>query len=395
MNSSSYLASQMNLTGLTNITNELPTSDEVISLFKFIVLPFKILLSVVTTLLNLVIMIVIIFIIKRKTYSNMIFLSMATADFIVGIVSLPFMIIYSTFGYWPLGYAFCVAWCINDWTSGTVTLYSMLMISAHRYFQIKAPLKTNEDLTKWRCIRIIALWPLALCCWLTSILSITLTNDFDPASCYFTYTFAFVLSSDLFVFIIPVCLIVAFNILIYFSLKSRPKPVPTVQVAHISPLHLVPRMNTPMSFVKKTGAGQESQVNSTSNHLRSSVSVRTPSTPNQNRHKHDRNAFKCLICILVNLVINWCIFIVAWPITAICPGCVNSTAYEIGYWTTYIYSAINAIILFAFHESFRTGAKSLLSKFFIRTQEVAHDSLPQQHKVPSIRVHSVHTSHKI
>ena len=380
---------QENISNSHNTTSELATIEVGISTFNFIVLPFKILLSAVTALSNLVIMIVIIFMIKRRTYSNLIFLSMATADFFAGIISLPFMIIYSTFGYWPLGKVLCIAWCINDWSTGSLTLSSLLMISAHRYFQIKSPLKTNESLTKWRCIRVLALWPLTFFCWMTSILWITMTNGFDAESCYFTYTFPYVLVSDFLVFILPFILIVCFNVLTFIAIKSRPKSFHNAieqNLSSIAPPEHRQRKNTAISYVKKTAGGQESQAN---NH-RLSASVGTSSNAHQNRLKKDRHAFNCLICILVNLVINWCIFISAWPITAICPECVNGTAYEIGYWTAYIYSAVNAVILFVFHDNFRVGATNLLHNILCRSRQ----NFNEPARAHSIRAVSVQASKK-
>ena len=342
---------------MNNSTEYSATTDSPASGFTltlYLLLPIKICLCILTALLNSCIVVIIIFMIKRRTYSNFIFLSMAIADSIVGFSSLPFMTIYTTFGYWPLGYSACAFWIINDWTSCTISLCNLFLISVHRYIQIKWPTSSNETLSLGRKVLLVGVWVICYGCWTTSVLFVT-SHDFVPEACYFSYTFAYVTISDIFSFFLPIFMILVFNFLTFTTLKQKRTFHPSVHAA-----------TSPIPKLTQGSKEASNNVNSVSRSavMTSQMHASTVSSPglltSSSRHKKDKNAFLCLICIMANLLFNWIIFLVCWPILADCPTCVNSALYEVCYWTVYLYSAINPIILFKFNESFRIELKNMI-----------------------------------
>ena len=322
------------------------------TLTLYLLLPVKICLTLLTALLNTCIIVIILFMIKRQTFSNYIFLGMALADSIIGYISLPFMIIFTTFDYWPLGYAGCAFWVVSDWSSCSVSLYNLCLISVHRFIHIKWPLTSNENLTVKRKILLVSIWIVSYACWTTSILLVTQT-DFDAEACYFTYTPIYDLTSEVLAYFFFVLLVIVFNILTYLSLKNKRKLAPLAKVA-ISTLTKSTRAAKETTNSNAISSGhQSSQMNKKNSHH---VVLSSKS-----RMRNDRNALYCIISIIANLLLTWMLFLIIWPIASFCPECISPTLYEFSYWLVYVYSAVNPMILLAFNESFRAEMKKILS----------------------------------
>lgn len=133
-------------------------------------IPVKLAIGVVNILFNGYLIILVLFIIKRKSYSNILFMCGAFADFTTGVISIPFMTIFTTIGYWPLGKAPCLFWVINDFSVTTVSACCLLTIAAHRYFQIISPIHTTEKMTRRKYLLIAAIWIFPYSFWAISVL---------------------------------------------------------------------------------------------------------------------------------------------------------------------------------------------------------------------------------
>jgi hypothetical protein len=80
--------------------------EESSSLILLILLPVKVSVAALTVLLNPIIIVVAGVLLKKKTYTNCLFLSVAVSDLLVGLISLTSMTLFTTRGFWPL--ALCV-----------------------------------------------------------------------------------------------------------------------------------------------------------------------------------------------------------------------------------------------------------------------------------------------
>jgi hypothetical protein len=140
----------------------------------------------------------------------------------VGLISTPFMIVFTYYGYWPLGKGSCVFWIINDYSTGCIVNYSYLAIALHRYLQIISPYKANENMNRTRLLKVLAIWVFWYTFWIISVMLIT-SKDFVPEYCYFTYKFPFVLTSVLAGFILPLVAVFFINILVLYELRKNLK----------------------------------------------------------------------------------------------------------------------------------------------------------------------------
>lgn len=203
-------------------STDAPTSSPIsIATYLYCLMPVKLLIGVINFIFNGYIIHLVVFRIKKKTYSNILFLFNAIADFTSGLISIPSMTLFTTIGYWPLGKATCLIWVINDFAVTSIGAYTLLIISFHRYMQIIRPMKTKEKMTTNKWLSIAFQWVSIYAFWAISAIIISWPPDFVPEYCYFTYTFAYVLTSDLVFYCFPVLGVFIINSMIFFELIKK------------------------------------------------------------------------------------------------------------------------------------------------------------------------------
>jgi len=161
-----------------NITDPIPQNN-LIGL-----IPLKIILILFNIFFNGVVLTIILFIIKVKTFSNVLFATNALADLLVGILSVPFMIVYEAYEIWNLGKPLCLFWIIIDFSTASISVYTYLTIAIHRYIQIKFPYSRNESMSLKKYMVILSIWICCLLFWMVPVIIIT-RNNFDETTCFF------------------------------------------------------------------------------------------------------------------------------------------------------------------------------------------------------------------
>jgi hypothetical protein len=195
------------------------------SVLNFALLPIKTLIVLTAVSINMLLIITIGFLMKKKSYSYYLFLSTSFSDFFLGLFSIPCMIVFTTYARWPAGIHLCKFWIINDYSCCCITFMNLLLITVHRYRQLTSPTKTSEKMSKFRAISIILVWILAYSFWTTSVVFIVNTNYIEE-NCYFTYTFIYVLVSSLVAYIIPIMSVFLLNILTLIALRKQMNKLP-------------------------------------------------------------------------------------------------------------------------------------------------------------------------
>jgi hypothetical protein len=266
----------------------------------------------------------------------------------IGVFSIPFMTVFTTMGYWLLKKELCMFWVINDFSIGTISIYSLLLVAIHRYRQIKYPVGKNENLTKLRMTIIVAKWLLVYLFWGLSVVLIV-DENFVAESCYFTYTFAYVFAANSVGYMLPIFVVFIMNSIIFYQLRKKAD-------------HVKKSLNTGRSFgnsLSKITSVEMTVFNFTTGNQSSANVIRQTS-------KIDKES-KALLCLTVMTLVLFglfSIFCVTWPLKAYCSQCVSDLLLEIGYWNSYIYSSINPIILFVFHNKFRAKFVQISRKLF-------------------------------
>ena len=339
---------------MTQSKNNTSTIDRVtVNILEIYTMPLKVLLVVITLIFNSLLIIIIFFILKTKTFSNILFASNAICDFMVGLISMPLMIVFTYYGYWPLGKETCVFWVINDFATGAIGIYSYLAIALHRYSQIKSPYKANENMNRSRLLKILAIWAFWYSYWLISVILIT-SNDFVPEYCYFTYTFPYVLASVLIGFVLPIFAVFFINFLVLYELRKNLKQKVKKGLGKAE-------TKAGAEGQSHTGTARATNIRTGSN-VNRNINSKQISKKSKDFFKKETKAFICLCMVTGSLATLSSIFCVSWPIKAYCPGCIPDFLFEVSNWNTYIYSTLNPILLFIFHEKFRMELKKLVLK---------------------------------
>ena len=120
------------------------TADEAFYQQGLRVLPFKASTSFLTVLLNCVVLVI--FIKLKRTFSNLLFISLSLSDLIIGLVFMPLYIVNTTFYYWPFGNAAslgavisCLAFLVIEISQWLPSALTVLVLAMHRFQQLYWP----------------------------------------------------------------------------------------------------------------------------------------------------------------------------------------------------------------------------------------------------------------
>ncbi|XP_072030987.1 muscarinic acetylcholine receptor M1-like isoform X2 [Amphiura filiformis] len=103
--------------------------------------------------------------------SNYFLLSLAAADLIIGLFSMPVYSLYLIMGYWPFGSFVCDLWISIDYACSEVSVLNLIMISVDRLWSVKSPAKYRNKMTLRRAtIMIIPTWILPTLLYFTSVI---------------------------------------------------------------------------------------------------------------------------------------------------------------------------------------------------------------------------------
>ena len=77
---------------------------------------------------------------QLQTISNYFLFSLAIADFIVGVISIPFFTVGFIMEKWPFSGWLCDTWLSIDYLASNASVMNLLVISLDRYFSVTRPL---------------------------------------------------------------------------------------------------------------------------------------------------------------------------------------------------------------------------------------------------------------
>ncbi|CAD6995602.1 unnamed protein product [Ceratitis capitata] len=121
-------------------------------------------LIVITVLGNTLVIIAIITTRRLRTVTNCFVMSLAVADFLVGIFVMPPAVAAHLFGSWRFGWILCDIWVSLDILLCTASILSLCAISVDRYLAVTKPLKYSRKRRSKRLalLMILIVWVLAL-----------------------------------------------------------------------------------------------------------------------------------------------------------------------------------------------------------------------------------------
>ncbi|XP_056323520.1 trace amine-associated receptor 13c-like [Danio aesculapii] len=188
---------------------------------------FVSLLSVFAVFLNLLVIISISHFRQLHTPTNMIVLSLAVADLIVGMIVIPLMGIRFIESCWYFGETFCSVFSFIAYTVVSVSLGNLVFVSVDRYIAVSDPLRYTVRVTTDRIVICIVInW---LCCCVYSVIMLynTMfypeTHDGCYGHCTIFFKFEHFVTDLIVTFVAPSCVILSIYVKIFCVAKHQAK----------------------------------------------------------------------------------------------------------------------------------------------------------------------------
>lgn len=146
-----------------NLVNQ--TSPSYTVLETSLIATITTILSLVTIIGNVLVMVSFNMDKRLQTVNNYFLLSLAVADFMIGLFSMPLFTTYTLMEGWTLGPVVCDLWLALDYLCSNASVLNLLMISFDRYFSVSNPLQYKAK----RSGRLAAF--MIACAWILSFLT--------------------------------------------------------------------------------------------------------------------------------------------------------------------------------------------------------------------------------
>jgi len=291
------------------------------------------LLSLITLTGNILVIISVIIFRKLHTIPNMFVMSLASADFLMGLLVVPLGSHLLVAGEWKLGQAACTMWTCVDVLSVTASICTLCVIAVDRYYAITMPFKYSRNMTRSRARYVIAaIWIIAIVTaffpmyqglWKTGLPEDQICFE-NPKCCEFRANTGYTILSSLISFYFPLFIMIfSYSIVFKTAIKQRSK----IQ-------------NSEGIFRRASMPGSRALLWS----------------------KREYRAVFTMGIIMGTFVICWLPFFISNIIQVLCNRCIPMTWFSVLNWLGYINSFFNPLIychskefLQAFKRIFKCG----------------------------------------
>ncbi|XP_058979344.1 octopamine receptor beta-2R [Musca domestica] len=167
-------------------------------------------LIVITIIGNTLVIMAVITTRRLKTVTNCFVMSLAVADFLVGIFVMPPAVAVHLIGSWKLGWILCDIWISLDVLLCTASILSLCAISVDRYLAVTRPLTYSRKRRSKRLalIMILIVWVLALAITCPPILGWYEPGRRDLSECRYNQNEGYVIFSAMGSFFIPMAVMI-------------------------------------------------------------------------------------------------------------------------------------------------------------------------------------------
>lgn len=165
---------------------------------------------------------------QLQTISNYFLLSLAVADFAIGIVSMPLYSMYILLNHrWPLGPFICDAWLSLDYTMSNASVANLLIISFDRFLSVTKPLTYRAHRTPGKAAAMISgAWLVSAFLWTPWIFAWPYfegERTVPSCQCYIQFfnNIYITIGTAVVAFYIPVCIMCVLYYLIFRETQKR------------------------------------------------------------------------------------------------------------------------------------------------------------------------------
>ena len=194
-----------------------------------------VLVIIITISLNMFIIFSVVLDKNMRNYTNVQFASMSIADTLVACIAMPLLLAsHSIYGSWPYHENLCILFIVGDFVGGNISIITLTIISWHRLNCIRKPVLQKSKSMREFLMPAFIVWPLVFSFWtLLAVYIVKVRNRFMRLEdCFFMYSFEYVIVVDLIAYVVPICLLVYFQISIYFGLRNKSNFIKPVTLGH-------------------------------------------------------------------------------------------------------------------------------------------------------------------
>ncbi|KAJ6640058.1 Octopamine receptor [Pseudolycoriella hygida] len=173
---------------------------------------------------------------RLRTVTNCFVMSLAVADWLVGIFVMPPAVAVHLIGSWQLGWILCDIWISLDVLLCTASILSLCAISIDRYLAVTQPLNYSRRRRSKRLalVMILIVWVLALAITCPPILGWYEPGRRDLEECRYNQNEGYVIFSAMGSFFIPMAVMIYVYVRISCVVASRHDNMTEIEVHKLS-----------------------------------------------------------------------------------------------------------------------------------------------------------------
>lgn len=315
-------------------------------------------LALVTTTVNVTVMACVLTEKRLHTTPGMYMFSLAVADGLVGLLVMPAMTVYTMYGLWPLGQRLCTLWVCVDFSCCTISTLHVLLFAHDRFRALYRPISYSTTCMKmsYALKRIALAWVIGTGVWVPAVLYYRAVSEAVENDCYYIPPPLYVLIQSVFVYHLPLLLIVVIYVVCVNRLRSRFR---TIANSH---QHEIDATATTRGPIEDTVSTVDSITDSGAPNADTMHSM-AQERQRQRRRRHIRS-LRTLGAVIAAFMLCWLPFCLFWPISAYCADCISANLYQYSYWSAYLNSTINPLLYFAFQSDFRVAFTALRVRLY-------------------------------
>ena len=384
----------------TGSTEDIPlvfTSRKVMILISITIV------SLMTVSGNMLVFIVFVKNEQLRKPTNYFVVSLAVADFAIGLLSVNFYSVYLLYGYWPLGTSVCDFYlCVDYWLCQSSVL-NLVVISVERFIGIKFPVYyRNSWKGKTVLLAIGIVWTISFLVWTALILPFRYKDGeriAAPDTCYIYFLYEswyITIITACIAYYVPVLVMAILYAQLYFTLVKQKQKVTSLQPQDMDKKGLnesscskrfssssvsdikVTAVPATHLFESKNDNRTVLQSQSSGIMKKKGISCIEPKKLEQRSSKEIINTrlkiqklkslkltkevktLTMLILIISTFAITWFPYNLFAVITPFCADCISSPWRDFGYIFCYINSALNPICYALGNERFRREFRRIL-----------------------------------
>ncbi|XP_055328764.1 5-hydroxytryptamine receptor 1-like [Paramacrobiotus metropolitanus] len=335
-------------------------------------------LSIATIVGNLLVVLAVLLVPKLQRPENLLIISLAIADLLVGMAVMPIAMIYEVAEYWPFGSIVCNLWISLDQTACSASILSLCMISLDRYLVITRPFQYGPKRTLWRMISAAVLIWILSC--IISIPPLFYFGNQTDEVCLVSQDPIYQIYATITAFYAPVLLMGIAYAKIYQAAMKISKEEKSYTVIHPIQTSMPAGQNITQQHRHSTGTRPPKKSQSFPQRLVRILIPVTASNPSVNHHdphRHPSNAtgfhrttssfrsrelkaFKTLTAIIVAFLVSWSPFFILALIRPFYTGHIPKWVFGLTLWLGYCNSTINPVLYSIFNKDFRRPFSELL-----------------------------------